>query len=588
MSKRTYMQLYNGLKYDRETLSFDSTLVCDSVQGRCGFMKRQPRFANRDSAYGSCEDNTMHVHKEHARDVITQTNGDDAFFKFSVKADMHTLGYYEWLVAKSMMLRCPHLPNFMRPFLLSRNAHLINHFCDSDDEEEDDDDDDDYDDDDNYHSSKRLKMNDNYEEKDSSKTKLRLKRAKIRINRNTSSYLDPHIDPFVVNYPNHYVNDRDLVISDVAVFEVVNGYSLRSSRLNESQLSSVTYQICMALLMAQSSNGFVHNDLHWKNILLVKCDPKLQIMYKYKKRYGDKSTITRLIPTHGNIPVIIDYGFAFCKELAVVGHNPEALYADHMGYITYETDECVDIVRTLVEYNTQFKLPIKVSQALSDLPTKDSRMYIGECSSYHKFEKNLNEELLNNHIFRKKTRDYLVGAVKRCMRIPIKDNLLKISYNDKQPMSFPSCVQNMTMAWKSLELNGNDTRVCLLRDTSDMIRKHMDPTICSEFLIKTYPHLDGKHLTAFSINMYNLARYSAKSLYECIKINRRSRRTIWKNIHSGEKLFMKVERYLHDISLIDKNGSNTTFTSNDNDPVLIVDGTQETFQYTTIGDIKKK
>ncbi|CAL44704.1 50.8 kDa Serine/threonine protein kinase [Spodoptera frugiperda ascovirus 1a] len=373
-----YQKLYTDLKFYKRTLQFQASLVCDSAQGRCGFMRRHPTEA-ADSAYNSASAgsrNSADVYPN-ARDVVTKTNGERAFFKFSVKTDTHTLGFYEWLVAKSMMLRCSYIPNFMRPYTYTKNTLVINHFVDSDDDPNDD-------------SSTEDNGDGAYVDSVSCPIrKKRIRKRRIEVRRDDNDYLLTDVNPFEVDTDTSKAIDKDITVTDVGVFEVVEGVSLRSSKLSTHQLSSVTYQLCMALLMAQAANGFVHNDLHWKNVILTECDPTLHLTYIYRCTGNGRRIMKRTIPTHGYIPVIIDFGFAFCNELAHESHNPEVLYADHIGYVTYETDNVVDIMRTLLEYSSVCRLPDELMCRIKYCVKHNGRIKVGENSGWYNFETKL-------------------------------------------------------------------------------------------------------------------------------------------------------------------------------------------------------
>ena len=85
--------------------------------------------------------------------------------------------------------------------------------------------------------------------------------------------------------------------------------------------------VLMALVLSARLH-FTHNDLHSSNILMRPCNPALTFLYKVNNKHF-------LIPTHGYIPIIIDTGFSFIKN---VHGKPYYLTSDHTekGFITHE------------------------------------------------------------------------------------------------------------------------------------------------------------------------------------------------------------------------------------------------------------
>lgn len=566
-----FVSLYNGLKYDEDvTLVFSESLVCYSAQGLCGFMTRQNKSRKgSDSAYGSSDDDrsprcrkTCARTKPHARDLIVNTDGNRAFFKFSPKPEMHTLGMTEWIVAKSMMKRCPHIPNFMRPFTFALNTKLINHFCDESE-------------------NKRKKRSFTMSPDDDS---VRVKRRKIVVKNGTKSYLDKSINPFLAYLnSNEYVDDDDLVVADVAVFEVIHGETLRtaSRRMCVEQLNSVTYQIMMALLMAQQANGFVHNDLHWDNIIVSKCNPNQHILYKYKMANSDE-IFQRVVPTHGYVPVIIDYGFAYCDEFVRENHNMEAVYADHIGYCTYETDTCVDVVRTLIEYNSKYRLPSNVSKLLGAIPMEDGLISLGEHYSFEVFENVFNSGLKTNGIIDSDMRSRMVSCVKRCIRMPIGK---AHSVSPLVVMDIDTAMTEFVNSWRKIRISDAYTTAVFIRDAADCVRNYIPDInedveakfrrIVVEPMCSKYRQFRSDAIYEFMQSLYSLERHASSSMYHYVTQLRAKRASVWRDIKSGERLFMMVEKFLYD---------NCHPYQNIDDKLLIINSELRTFRQTTIRD----
>lgn len=597
-----YQQLYAELKFYKKTLQFHASLVCDSAQGRCGFMKRLSRppgidgdpnknshgDSAYDSSYGSSEaqlSQAAHHMYPNARDVITRTNGDTAFFKFSVKSETHTMGFYEWLVSKSMMLRCSFIPNFMRPYTYTKNTLVINHFRDSDDDPASGSSDE----------NGSGECGGDYVDESSLRScrypgpgrKLRIKRKKIDINRDDDDYLVTDINPFEVNTENARASDSDITVSDVGVFEVIDGVSLRSAKLTENELSSVTYQLCMALLMAQEVNGFVHNDLHWKNVLLTKCDPNLHISYVYRRMDGTRSIFKRTVPTHGYIPVIIDYGFAYCNELAHEQHNPEVLYADHIGYVTYETDKVVDILRTLLEYNSLCRLPADLMCRIKSCIKQNGRIRVGENSAWYNFETRLTRLMQSCGVYNFRRRGYLLAAIKRCIRLPLDSKNVKLIRDDPSlNYELSGCVSSLVMALKHVDCPTIATFVGFIRDCSDTVRVR-DPRTASHILRQRYAHIVtpgyDADLAIYSVCVAfnNVNYYSTRDLEANASLLRTRRQALWKRIGTGEDLFMAAESSLF------KSCTSQGRSTRINDPVLVIDSARRQNRFTAVKPFTK-
>lgn len=122
------------------------------------------------------------------------------------------------------------------------------------------------------------------------------------------------LDPFTKE-------DGAKVYMDVMLSEYIpgsKGLSERVSFLNTRRLFSVIRQILTAIEIGYREFGLVHYDLHTDNILLVNCPEDAIFLYNL----GDRQIC---IPTHGVVPVIIDYGFAYVKG------SSEPLYMN-MGF----------------------------------------------------------------------------------------------------------------------------------------------------------------------------------------------------------------------------------------------------------------
>ncbi len=113
---------------------------------------------------------------------------------------------------------------------------------------------------------------------------------------------DTKISPFDKNSPSLYT---DLMIAEYIPDS--KGLSERIEELSTGRLMSVIRQILTAIEIGYRKFGFVHYDLHTDNILLVSCPKNAIFLY----HLGDRQVC---IPTHGVVPLMIDYGFSFVKQ----------------------------------------------------------------------------------------------------------------------------------------------------------------------------------------------------------------------------------------------------------------------------------
>ncbi len=72
----------------------------------------------------------------------------------------------------------------------------------------------------------------------------------------------------------------------------------------------ITNQLMIAILIAQKKLSFIHNDLHFDNVLICKCLQRTFMLYVFEYN----SICYALLPTYGYYPIIIDYGFSFSED----------------------------------------------------------------------------------------------------------------------------------------------------------------------------------------------------------------------------------------------------------------------------------
>ncbi|KAJ1911630.1 hypothetical protein H4219_005878, partial [Mycoemilia scoparia] len=75
---------------------------------------------------------------------------------------------------------------------------------------------------------------------------------------------------------------------------------------NWKAAQSIVRQLTLSLAIAEQTCQFEHRDLHWGNILVTRCDPKLMFVYRAPTMVGDRSSILA-IPSYGVRCTVIDY-----------------------------------------------------------------------------------------------------------------------------------------------------------------------------------------------------------------------------------------------------------------------------------------
>jgi len=123
---------------------------------------------------------------------------------------------------------------------------------------------------------------------------------------------------------------------------------LKNKDVSEDIIFSLIKQSLIAVQIAQNKNKFTHYDLHSNNILVKKCEKNSCMLYIL-----DNNTSV-LIPTFGNYPVIIDYGFSYVQDMQ---NNPlySALPHTDVGFMSDRFDPIADPKLFLVTVSDELK-----------------------------------------------------------------------------------------------------------------------------------------------------------------------------------------------------------------------------------------
>lgn len=79
---------------------------------------------------------------------------------------------------------------------------------------------------------------------------------------------------------------------------------VRDTAFSDTALASMARLVFEAMRLAYAHNRTCHFDIHPNNILVNRCDPDTVFVFD-----------NTVIPTHGLLPRVIDFGFAYCDDL---------------------------------------------------------------------------------------------------------------------------------------------------------------------------------------------------------------------------------------------------------------------------------
>lgn len=123
---------------------------------------------------------------------------------------------------------------------------------------------------------------------------------------------------------------------------------LKNESVSEDVVFSLIKQTLLAIQLAQNKVQFTHYDLHSNNILIKKCNSNSVCLYIL-----DKENV-QAVPTFGNYPIIIDYGFSYTGDME---GNPlySALPHTDVGFMSDRFDAIADPKLFLVTVSDELK-----------------------------------------------------------------------------------------------------------------------------------------------------------------------------------------------------------------------------------------
>lgn len=445
----------------------------------------EKRFTG-DNVQGACGMLTIddfgkdeQVENQDCRELITDFKTNLVFYKYGNNGYNCTLARQEFVVAENLMRTCSHIPNFLRPILYIKNHFVLKSKCDN----------------------------------------------PFDLNKNKSK--------------------NNIACVDVVIFEYIN-YSatflkiLKNKTITPNFVDSIIMQVCLAVICAQQNSGFVHNDLHANNIVLIKCDKNLKLLYRVNICGKEKLF---LVPTYGYIPIIIDYGYSYSDECENM--SLECASADNYGLITYQRDKLSDFIRFFVvvcnNYNPKLsynirnillKCPISMRDGWEKIIKKDTASYI----------ENIFIDVITPEVFKKDKKFYLqqLQLLMRNIILPIKFNETYENVNLKRELSL------FFSEWIDVDkwLTYNYEKIYVFREFLDSLRKKEN---VKESIHKSMYNILGKTIhvqTNWKLLNYYMNRCVGaiqNIMYDKINIlNEKRKEKLYKELHSGEHMFMKI------------------------------------------------
>jgi hypothetical protein len=127
-------------------------------------------------------------------------------------------------------------------------------------------------------------------------------------------------------------------------------------KVPEDVLYSTIKQVLLATAIAQKKQKFVHYDLHSNNIMMKKCSKDVVFLYVLDEENQF------CVPTLGNYPIIIDFGFSYIKGLDDGPLWPSMGHTD-VGFMSNQFDSFADPKLFLVTVSGELKEKRKSKKA---------------------------------------------------------------------------------------------------------------------------------------------------------------------------------------------------------------------------------
>ena len=129
------------------------------------------------------------------------------------------------------------------------------------------------------------------------------------------------------------------ITTDALLMEYIDGKKLytmiKDTTISDDIIFSAIKQLLFAITIAQEKQKFTHYDLHSCNVLMKQCNKSDISLYVLDK---DNQFC---VPTYGFVPIIIDFGFSYAKNLSN-GPIFSSLAHTDVGFMTNQFDPIAD------------------------------------------------------------------------------------------------------------------------------------------------------------------------------------------------------------------------------------------------------
>ena len=333
-----YTLLKNIVEKDGlRAFKFHKKIADNTSQGSVGILKCIINdIGCTETLYGKCLGGGVKA-LTMARDYIVEKKGRDEknnedLIIYKIGTETPFLCRHEHDVSISLHKLSTYLPNFMRPFDLIRNARA---------------------------DPRQKNPFVSYIQNDDCKKRSRHTEGIKRVRPKTFS------DMALFEYI-----DSNITLAQLLTFNVKGRRQTRVTsqddleKIKASQpniINSLLNQLMIATIIAQQKLLFIHNDLHFDNVLVSKCLERTFMLYVFDinrkgaiRRHedtekGEEENVIcyALLPTCGYYPTIIDYGFSFSKDL-IGGPLLTGIHHNNKGYMNHQYDEFTDFKTMLV------------------------------------------------------------------------------------------------------------------------------------------------------------------------------------------------------------------------------------------------
>ena len=133
---------------------------------------------------------------------------------------------------------------------------------------------------------------------------------------------------------------RNSIQSEVLLMENIDNARklyryIKNDNVNPEIVMSIVKQTLLSNIIAHEHLKFTHYDMHSNNVLVKKCQPNSVFFYILDDNR------TYVVPTYGYYPIVIDFGFSYCKNNE---ENPlyEGLAHTNIGFMPATHDQHSD------------------------------------------------------------------------------------------------------------------------------------------------------------------------------------------------------------------------------------------------------